>query len=386
MPKIAYLCHIYPWITQTFIFNEIKGLKANRVPLQVVAFKRPKDEDFAKLTPEMQASTKEAIYLRLVWAWECLCSQLKTFIHHPWLYLLIFCRVLTGSYITFSTFKLRLHAIQDFLRGVYLGTFLRQRKFTHVHAEFANHSATSAWVAHKLTGIPFSFRSHTDCNSQLIGNKIADAAFVFCISEYDKKYLISLNGACDAGKLIVDYLGIDVEQWQPDNSVVEEDSLILCVATFGDTKGQEYLMRACHLLKERGISFRTLLVGEGPDREMIYHLIDTLQLQAYVTIACYKPHNDVLKLMQKAVVFCLPCIVSNRGFMDGIPIVLMEAMSLGKACVSTTVSGIPELIEHGRSGLLVEPRDPEALAQSIEELLKNAELRNRLGKRPVSKF
>lgn len=388
--KIAYLCHYYPWITQTFVFREIEELKNRGVPLKVVAFKMPDEQNIDLLTPEMQTAIKQTYYLPAPWKAKNLYSQLETLIRHPKRYLRSFWQVFTGSYLRFSSFKLRLHAIQDFLRGVHLSSFLQRNGFTHVHAEFPNHSATSAWVAHKLSGIPFSFRSYTSYNPQIIQHKIADAKFVLCCSEYDKKQLLSYCSQCYADKLFVDVLGIDVDSWHPDETIDETPDLILCVASLGEKKGQEYLIRACHLLKVQGVSFQTLFVGGGADRQKLSDLIESLKLQDHVKISNYIPHSKVRELMQQAAVFCLPCVKSMDGDTDGIPFVLMEAMALYKACISTRISGVPELIEHRLNGLLVKDRDPEALASALKEILCNVALRKQLGiaarERILSKF
>ncbi|MCR4328923.1 MAG: glycosyltransferase family 4 protein [Candidatus Roizmanbacteria bacterium] len=380
MHQIAYLCHLYPSITQTFVFNEIQELKSNKVALQTIAFKQPDKKSFKVLMPAMQAEVRCTIYMPASWSLTSLRSQLEVLVHFPWRYFTILWQTLRGPYMGFSSLKLRIHACQDFVRGVDLGMFLKRNGFYHIHAEFPNHSATSAWVAHKITGIPFSFRSYTSYNSQIIKKKIKDAKFVLCCSEYDKNRLLSYSSKHYSDKLIIDVLGIDVDNWQPCESIKEVKGLILCVASLGDKKGQEYLIRACQILKIKGVQFKALIVGDGPDKEMLTILIEKLKLREHVRMQGFCTHSEVKYLMQESTVFCLPCIKTKLGDTDGIPFVLMEAMALGKTCVSTTVSGIPELIEHRINGLLVKERDPASLASALLEALDNKDLRCRIGK------
>ncbi len=377
--KIAYLCHVYPWITQTFIFNEIKELKANLDSLQVIAFKQPSPADRSKLTPEMRASLRDTVYLPTVLSHDSLHSCLFSFSHYPDLFLSIFFQVLFGRYQRFSTAKLRFQSVQDFLRGIFLGKFLQENDFSHVHAEFANHTATSAWVAHNLTGISFSFRNHTCYNPQIISRKVRDAKFVLSISEFDRQQLLSWSEGAEAHKVFVDYLGVDVERWQGDDRNVEEQGLILSIGTLIEKKGHKYLITACHLLKNNRIPFRTIIVGEGPEHARLRDLTNRLRLNEGVEIRNYCTNDEVRKLVHQASIFCLPSVTSKDGDSDGIPIVLMEAMAAAKACVSTSVAGIPELITHGENGFLAEPRDSSGLAEILGSLLEDGHLRQKLG-------
>ena len=133
------------------------------------------------------------------------------------------------------------------------------------------------------------------------------------------------------------------------------------------------------VLIKKGVEFRCLLVGDGPLENVIRDEIKKRHLEQYVQLEGYKNQHDAISLMAKSMIFCLPCIMDENGNIDGIPIVLMEAMALGKACISTRLSGIPELIEDNVNGLLAPPNDVQGVAERLEMCLKNPSLRERLG-------
>src|SRR5262249_50035853 len=145
--------------------------------------------------------------------------------------------------------------------------------------------------------------------------------------------------------------------------------LILSVGTLIPEKGFEYVIRACRLLWDQGIEQQCLIVGDGPDRAKLEELIRLLDLSGRVTLSPYQPQEELRKLFLQAAVFTLPCIFPLNGNVDVIPLVLQEAMAMGRPVVSTPVSGIPELIRDGVNGLLAPEKDDEALAQALARIL-----------------
>jgi len=253
----------------------------------------------------------------------------------------------------------------------------------HIHADFADDAATAAWVAHALTGRPFSFRSHTSFNPQMLRDKLRDSALVFSISEYDRSCLLAVDGDRSvADRIRVNYLGVNLAEFT-EHVFAGKRSLtkIVCVGTLQEKKGQHYLVDACSFLAAEGIDFHLVLVGDGPDRGELEKRIDAARIRPRTTVCGYVPNDSARQEIASAAVFCLPSVVAHNGDVDGIPYVLMEAMALGTACVATRVSGIPELIDHGVDGILVPERNTVALVQSLKRLLQDPELRHELGDR-----
>ena len=139
-------------------------------------------------------------------------------------------------------------------------------------------------------------------------------------------------------------------------------------------------MQACRILKDHGHRFQCRIVGE-PDEEsqLVQQLICELSLEDTVVIEPGVTQDELRTLYRQATMFVLPCQIVDNGDRDGIPNVLAEAMATGLPVVSTDISGIPELVIHRDNGLLVPQRDVYALAKAMEELLTDAQLRQRLG-------
>jgi glycosyltransferase involved in cell wall biosynthesis len=151
------------------------------------------------------------------------------------------------------------------------------------------------------------------------------------------------------------------------------------VASFEEVKGHKYLIQACRLLWERGIEFACYFVGEGPLRREVEVEIAKAGLSDKINLLGTLPRPEVASLLSRMNVMALASVQTRRGNREGIPVALMEGMASGLPVVASAISGIPELVESGRTGLLVPSRDPVALADALEKLSKDQELRRRLG-------
>ena len=150
-------------------------------------------------------------------------------------------------------------------------------------------------------------------------------------------------------------------------------------------KGFEYLVEACKILKEQGRRFRCVIIGEGEERIALEKRIAQYPLQHEVALLGPRTQAEVMQIVQAATAFVLPCVIGDDGNRDGLPTVLLEAMALGVPVVSTAVTGIPEIIETGYTGILVEEKNPHALAQALQRLLDSAPLRKQLREAALQK-
>src|SRR5437667_4831805 len=153
---------------------------------------------------------------------------------------------------------------------------------------------------------------------------------------------------------------------------------VLSVARLVEKKGLEDLIAAADILRRRGRVFRVEIIGSGPQRETLKAQAKQMGLADRVRLAGAQAHDAVCLAYQRASIFVLPCVVTSEGDRDGIPNVFLEAMASGVPVVSTPVSGIPELIDSERDGLLVAPNSPSMLADALDRLLRDPELRDRL--------
>ena len=253
----------------------------------------------------------------------------------------------------------------------------------HLHAHYATHPALAAYTVSKLTGIPYSFTAHAHdiyVERPMLAEKIGLACFVVTISDYNRSLLEKLYGSRAARKTFVVRSGVDPDLFRPGSMPRSDRATILCVASLQDYKGHPYLIEACARLKQDGRDFRCLLVGDGELRELIAQHVHALGLDSEVTLAGAQPRERISELMQQSDLFVLPSVVIETGKKEGLPVVLIEALASGLPVVATAISGIPELVRHGQTGLLVPQRNSTALAGAIAQLLDDPELGDRLAR------
>jgi glycosyltransferase involved in cell wall biosynthesis len=258
----------------------------------------------------------------------------------------------------------------------------------HIHAHFASHPAAAAYVIHRLTGIPYSFTAHgSDLHRDrhMLREKVADAEFVVAISQFNRRIIIDECGDEFQDKVVVIHCGVDTSALHPKESTTPANRAsrplsIACVGTLHEVKGQTFLIEACRLLKQRGIDVRLHLVGDGPDLEALRTQADKAGLKRIVTFHGRKIRQEVIDILQDADVVAAPSVPTKDGRREGIPVALMEAMSCGLAVVASRLSGIPELVQDGESGILVPYGDARALAEALAHLHQHPELCEQLGR------
>jgi glycosyltransferase involved in cell wall biosynthesis len=245
---------------------------------------------------------------------------------------------------------------------------VREERIDHVHAHFANQPATAAWVVHRLTGVPFTFTAHANDlfrTPALLDRKTTEAIAVVAISRYNRTLLHERAPSADVRVI---HCGVDTTRFNPAEHAPEmHPRHIVCVAGFEPKKGHRDLVAAFARLATSRADIDLVLAGDGPERAAITHLAHTLGLTARVTFLGACSTEDVHALLRTASVFVLPAVRDATGRMDGIPVALMEAMAAGVPVVTTSVSGIPELVDG--AGMVVAPADPAAVAQAIAQIL-----------------
>lgn len=375
--KIAYLAHCFPTLTETFTYREVEALRREELDVVVFSAKKP---NLGPLDEKARSFIADTDYLPSVFSQRVLAAESFSLTRKPLLNSRLALHCATAKPNVDRAWH-RLRPSAEFLRGVYLAQVLSESgEFDHIHAQFAMGSATSAWVASQLTGIPFSFTSHSSHYQPVLRQKVRDAAFVVSTSHYDKHRLIQLTGLSHSEhiKVISGGIGIDTSKWLPPTDA--DDGSILSVGQLGEQKGHPYLVKACAVLRERGHPISCQIAGGGPMREKLENLVTELELKKdVVTLLGATPFVVVKGLVKNCRIFVLACIKANNGATDGIPFAIIEAMAMGKPCISTPVAGITDLIEDGVSGLLVPEKDHVALANALERLLTDEELRRRLG-------
>ena len=370
---IAYLSSEYPAVSHTFIFREIQALRQQGFTVKTASIRAPGNVGI--MTPEEQADAADTLCIRD-------CGFARLAIAHTSLkttaffaYMRMFSYALSlWSNGPVSLFK----AMAYFAEAGVLVHWMRRERIRHVHVHFANPAATVALIGAASGLIEYSLSVHGpdefyNINQDLIPEKVRKAVFARCISHYCRSQLERVTEFKDWDKFPIVRCGIDLSKYSPrpdpNNAVTE----ILCVGRLVPAKGQHLLIKACHALKERGVPFHLKLVGAGPDRESLEALTASLGVQDAVTFTGPVGQGEIHTYYDKADIFALP------SFAEGLPVVLMEAMGKGIPCVTTSITGIPELVIDGVNGLLVPASDWDGLADRLQRLIENPVLRKQLG-------
>lgn len=255
-------------------------------------------------------------------------------------------------------------------KALALSVRCRRDGIGHIHAEFAGYPATVAWITSKMTGIPFSFSAHAHdifITQGLLVEKAQDAAFVRAISDFNKRFLEALPGF-PANKVEVLRCGVAVPDTVPPAPPPVPVRLVF-VGALLPRKGVDVLLRAAATLPD-DLDWHLDILGGGSQEGVLRGLADTLPKDR-VTFHGPQPSDKVLAAMQSAHVVVVPSREGEEGRSEGIPVVLMEAMSLARPVIASRLSGIPELVIDGETGLLVPPDDPEALGRALRDILSN---------------
>jgi glycosyltransferase involved in cell wall biosynthesis len=213
-----------------------------------------------------------------------------------------------------------------------------------------------------------------------------DASRIVTISSYHRDHIADLCPRIKLDDIGIVYCSLDTDHFRPLFKQSGDGPIhILSIGRLIEKKGFEYLVDACAVLAESGLPFQCHIVGDGPLQEALQARIDDHGLQDQVTLLGALEQAQVLELYQKSDIFVLACIVADDGNRDGLPVVLIEAMSCELPVITTPVTGIIDLVQHGQSGLLVKERDIFALAEALQKLIKDEQIRRQLGKQARQK-
>ncbi len=386
-PVLGMILKGYPRISETFISNEILLLESLGFKIHIFSMRQPRESFCHDSVKQIKAPVD---YLP-----ENLIEPLPKFLYHnfrvatrrPRPYLSAVKTAFTRFCRTRKSATIK-HLLQA---GYLVDKFLPKSGASHFHAHFAHSPTSVAMFASRLSGIPFSFTAHAKdiytSDPRQLAEKIGLARFVATCTDYNRKHLQALargNPKAASTPLLRIYHGIDLALFGMETSRANEKNKpqppfqIVTVARITPKKGLPTVYKALKILKDRGIRFRHSLIGDGEDREKTLSLIRQLGLENDSRWLGTQPHGVVLENYRKADLFVLGCEVAGNGDRDGIPNVLVESMAMGVPAVATNVSAIPELVRDQKTGLLVAPKNPTALADAMERLLMDESLRNRI--------
>jgi len=363
--RVAYVLLWFPAPTETFIFREVVNLRKLGLSLRVFTLYGGKS---ANLSAEMQAASADVE--RLGWrALPRLIGALRYWRKRKPAVVKELLRSL--GHLDWRTPEKSGESVWAMFAGFELARRFEAQGIEHIHASWASGCATAAWAASKLTGVPFSFTARAwDIYPPdgLIRHKLRDAVLVRTETAANVRHLAAFaDGGLD--KFQVTYNGVPLQVDGEAAVAMRPPYRILAVGRFVRKKGFDQLLRAARLLADAGIDFRLDFAGEGALNWPLKWLTRRLKLSDRVHFHGFVTHDDIAKLYAAADVFVMPCVVAPSSDRDGLPTVLLEALLHRVPVVTTAVSGIPELIEDGVTGLLVRERDPAAIAAAIKRII-----------------
>jgi len=368
--KVGYVVKRYPRYSETFIVNEILAHEAAGMEVEIFSLLPPEDGHFQDAISRVRAPVTylPAKGLKLRDFWSTL-DEAGEILPDLW-----------GSLE-----EARGGDVHHVYQAIVLAREVRLRGITHLHAHFATASTTVARLAARFAGVPYTLTAHAkdifheSVRPEDLRRKLGDAAAAVTVSDYNQEYLREKYGRA-AQKVRRIYNGLELERFSYEEPG-ERAPEIVAVGRLVEKKGFADLIEACSVLRDRGVDFRCRIVGLGEQESELRASIESLGLGDRVELPGPRPQSALIGAVQGAAVFAAPCVVGSDGNRDGLPTVLLEAMALGTPCVSTAVTGIPEVLRDGETGLMVPQRDPAALADAIERLLGDPTLRVELADR-----
>ena len=360
--KVAYVVKRYPRYSETFIVNEILAHEAAGLCVEIFSLYPPVDTHFQDNIAMVRAPVH---YLpgegsKVAGFWSGLGSASS---------------ILPNFWPKLG--QVRDGEARDVAQGIVLARLIRERDISHVHAHFGSAPATVARIASLFAEVPYSMTLHAkdifheSVNAEDLRRKLMDASAVVTVSDYNASHLRQQFGTAQPGRI---YNGVDLSRFRY-ASPEERPPLIVAVGRLVEKKGFIHLIEACRLLAAEGCSFSCRIIGGGEMEMILRQRITDLALEEKVQLLGPCPQSEATKHIQHAAVLAAPCIVGADGNRDGLPTVLIEAMALGTPCVGTDVTGIPEIVQEGITGLMVPQGDAAALAAAIKQLLYDSNLR-----------
>lgn len=361
MPRIGYVLKVYPRFSETFVVTEILAREAAGEDLSIYALRPTTDTRFHPELARVQApvtwiprASQSARF------WEQIAHSLPTAAMRE-----RFGRILPQL--------LELSA-SDVLQGVTLAQRIQQDGITHLHAHFASLAGRMAWVAHQLTGIPYTVTTHAkdifheSVDMTWLRRICGDAQHTIAISRYNQQYLNRVLEGTGAN-IVLQYNALELDRFPyaaPPRPQPGQPLQVVAVGRHVTKKGFAELLDALKLTVERGLDVRLTLGGSGELTPALKQQVAELDLGDRVTFPGPLTQQEVRELLADAHVFAAPCIPAADGNMDGLPTVVLEAMASGAPVIATSVTGLPEVVHDRETGLLLEPKDITGLADALE--------------------
>jgi len=366
--KIGYLMSDFPVVSHTFISREIKELQKLNLEIACFAIHTPPEHEIAKEDDNFRGNV---FYIFPLNKGRFFKIHLNAFLKTPLKYLYWFWYLISRPQ---TKMRDRLRCVFHFFEGIYLADEMKKQQIKHIHSHFLQGNTTVAMIASKFLNITYSVSVHNSTlpmDRVLQKEKIEHAKFLIAISEYNKKKLLETDPHC-GNKIFVVHCGLDPNHFLP-NPMLPDVFTFLAVGRLTWEKSYPDLIEACRLLKDKKSAFQCIIIGDGDERQHLEKLIEQYGLEKEIKLAGLVLQEKIQRYYEQAHLFVLSSIT------EGIPVVLMEAMSKGLPVVATNITGIPELVVHEKTGFLVPVNQPQEFANAIEYFITNPTARTEMG-------
>ena len=360
--RIAYFINQYPAVTHTFIRREIRAVEALGMSVFRYALRPGKNLS----DPEDKQEERRTKFILKIGTRELLYCCAGTILTQP----IATWRVIRQAIkIGWRSDRGVLRHLAYVFEAAVLARWCRLDGVQHIHAHFGTNSAAIAMFAWQLSGIPYSFTAHgpeefEKAASLSLDLKLSHAAFAVCVSAFGRSQLMRWSSPNDWQKIAIVHCGLDLAYFESTLLPIPSVPRLTCVGRLDVEKGQITLVAAARRLSDAGIRFELVLVGDGRMRQSIEDAICRAGLQSKITITGFVSGDRVRDEIAAARALVLP------SFAENLPVVIMEAMALGRPVISTYVAGIPELVQPNETGWLVPAGDENALAEAMREVLE----------------
>lgn len=367
--RIGYVLKTYPRISQTFILTEILAHERAGIDMDIFSLRRTDDTRFHAALSRVRSPVFqiERASSRVNAVLDGLREHAK---HLPGLW-----QVVEESGAD----------AEDLLQAAQLSRAIIERGIDHLHAHFGTVATVVARLAAQITGITYSFTAHAKdiyhegVVEDELRQKLSDAARVITVSQFNVNYLRETFGSAARDVKLV-YNGLDLNDFRFE-PYADRPPVILGVGRLVEKKGFEFLLQACAVLRDRGIHYQCEIVGGGLLEAALQAQITDLRLQDHVHMSGPMSQDDIKDKIRESALLAAPCVHAGDDDRDGLPTILLEAMALGTPCISTSVTGIPEVVRHEETGLMVSEGDAEDLADACQRLLEDRQLGSELASR-----
>jgi colanic acid/amylovoran biosynthesis glycosyltransferase len=379
--RIGYLVGRYPAVSHAFLEREVRGLREAGVEVETISVRTPAEGELLSERDRQEAD--RTFYVLPVGPARLLAAHAGVLARQPIRYLATLIRSLR---LAQPGFRARLRGLAYFAEAIVVRRHCASRKITHLHAtQFADGAGTVALLAAHLArdgrrDWTWSLTVHGpaefyDVSRYRLAEKVRRASFTTAVSEFTRSQLMALVEEWHWSRILVVHMGVDLERYRPRERPLrrEGDVRVLVVGRLVRHKGHALLLDALARLRDEGLILQLTIAGEGEERQTLAEIAAALGIEGQVRILGAVGQDELPDLYGEADVFCLPTLAEAVG------VVNMEAMATGLPVVSSRLAGIPELVEDGVSGLLVDPGNVGQLADALRTLAGDPAMRRRMG-------